>query len=162
MRPTSASAPSDAPAPRSSATKVPAVASRRAPMVRLFVGLFRRAPDGDLRLSARNHLGKPAFPAAPSCLGVAAVFVSSSPSCRKRGRGTPASRPGVFHLRGRATAATATMWFLSKVSHPASRRHHGLSVSRSARPRHSSRPRLRSFNARRSSLWLVLTSPRSC
>ena len=89
MQPTSASAPSDAPAPRSSATKVPTVASRRAPMVRLFVGLFRRAPDGDLRLSARNHLGKPAFPAAPSCLGVAAVFVSSSPSCRKLESGDP-------------------------------------------------------------------------
>ena len=50
---------------------------------------FVRAPDGDRRLSARNHLGKPAFATAPSCLGVAAVFVSSSPSCRKLESGDP-------------------------------------------------------------------------
>src|SRR5580693_6700111 len=46
-------------------------------------------------------------------------------------------------------------------SQPASRRHHGRSVSRSARPRHSLRSRLRSSKVRRSSSWLVLTSPRS-
>ena len=49
-------------------------------------------------------------------------------------------------------------------SQPASRRHHGRSISRSARsarPRHSLRSRLRSSKVRRSSSWLILTSPRS-
>ena len=46
-------------------------------------------------------------------------------------------------------------------SQPASRRHHGRSVSRSARPRHSSRSRLRSSKVRRSSSWLVLIPPNS-